>query len=176
MKSFLDAELQAIGYWSDPNILAKRPDLGPNDSYVRFLARQHEAEARSGQLFLPDPNRIIEALGLCSYDQRVLSYLDGGIEVAAYLGFSTCRCCAIADDEMGSRDLTDGTWVWPDGLSHYLRVHRLPLPDPFLRTMNQNSHAVPILQQRKRKGAWPPDYDFTFWHAWAAEVYSRGRA
>ena len=176
MKSSAGPKLQAIGYWDEASILAKRPDLGPDDAFVRFLARPHEAEARSGQPLLPHPNRLIEVLGHCSYDQRVLAYVDGGIEVAVCMGYSTCRCCDIADEEMGSRDLTDGTWVWPEGLSHYLRVHKLPLPNAFLQTMHENCHAVPILQQRERQGGWTTDYDFTFWHTWTAAVYTRIRS
>jgi hypothetical protein len=33
---------------------------------------------------------------------------------------------------MGCRDLTDGTWVWPEGLTHYVRVHHVALPASFL--------------------------------------------
>jgi hypothetical protein len=34
---------------------------------------------------------------------------------------------------MGSCDFTDGVWVWPEGLSHYLRIHSVRLPEEFIR-------------------------------------------
>ena len=33
---------------------------------------------------------------------------------------------------MGSRDLTDGVWVWPEGLAHYVRDHGVVLPTSFI--------------------------------------------
>lgn len=33
---------------------------------------------------------------------------------------------------MGSRELTDGEWVWPEGLSHYVREHGVGLPEQFI--------------------------------------------
>jgi hypothetical protein len=33
----------------------------------------------------------------------------------------------VPDSEMGSFDLTDGLWLWPEGLAHYVEAHGLPL-------------------------------------------------
>ena len=61
---------------------------------------------------------------------------------------------------MGSWDLTDGTWVWPQGLSHYVEVHGVVLPEEFV------SHVLsgPVLVK--------PDpshtYDFDYWTNWSS--------
>jgi hypothetical protein len=36
---------------------------------------------------------------------------------------------------MGGRDLTDGVWMWPEGLAHYVERHAVRLPDEFVATM-----------------------------------------
>lgn len=61
----------------------------------------------------------------------VAAYLDQGIVFKRCRGKSWCRFgCRHLD--MGNKDLTDGTWVWPEGLGHYIRVHGVTLPDQFL--------------------------------------------
>jgi len=55
--------------------------------------------------------------------------------VAAYLqrarvpwvqaGFSTCRICGKPN---GCAELTDGTYLWPEGLAHYVEDHAVRLP------------------------------------------------
>lgn len=59
-----------------------------------------------------------------SWDQRervtVLNHMQHGKEHAAYKGWSTCRVCG---KQVGSRDFTDGTYVWPEGFAHYITVH-----------------------------------------------------
>jgi len=65
---------------------------------------------------------------------------------------------------MGSRELTDGEWIWPEGLAHYVEHHDVILPDAFV------DHC--------RSRAWRPatcdipsayEIDDNFWREWAAE-------
>ena len=61
---------------------------------------------------------------------------------------------------MGSWDLTDGTWVWPQGLSHYVEVHGVVLPEEFV------SH---VLSGPAPMKADPPHtYDFDYWTSWSS--------
>lgn len=79
-----------------------------------------------------------------SYDVRwddrerllVARYLDCGQEHAAYKGWSTCRICGKGN---GSRDLTDGMYLWPEGFSHYVRDHKVKPPQDFIDRVKQNS-------------------------------------
>lgn len=41
-------------------------------------------------------------------------------------GHSTCRICGVPN---GSAELTNGVYVWPEGLGHYVREHSVRLPD-----------------------------------------------
>jgi hypothetical protein len=51
--------------------------------------------------------------------------LDAGVEYVWCMGFSVCRICGRQN---GCSQRTDGRFVWPDGLSHYVREHGLSLP------------------------------------------------
>jgi hypothetical protein len=101
---------------------------------------------------------------------RLGDYLAAGITHEQYLGFSWCRFgCGISPTLMGSRDLTDGAWVWPEGLSHYVREHAIVLPEEFIAHALANTtprlSVVPggdfNSQPRERM-------DDLFWHHWCA--------
>ena len=61
--------------------------------------------------------------------EAVAQYLDDCPFGEHCMGFSWCRICG---KELGCSNRTDGEWVWPDQLSHYLRVHKVRLPDDFV--------------------------------------------
>lgn len=166
--------LRAVGYWSKPSPLVTRPDLGPDDPYVRYLEARHDEEARSGQPFLADPRRIIDVLGCCYYPEQVVRYLEAGHTASSYLGYSICRCCGATGAALGSRDLTDGIWVWPEGLTHYLRAHGLSLPPGLLDTMARHDYTVPAFAHGGGDAV-PQAYDYSDWCSWAASVYARRR-
>src|SRR5262245_22351958 len=96
--------LKAVGYWRDRG------------------ARQ-----------LPRPQWLVRQ-GWHAEDQgRMAAYLHSGLTFADWLGFSFCRFgCGIDCRRMGSSDLTDGEWVWPAGLAHYVEAHAVILPEPFV--------------------------------------------
>jgi hypothetical protein len=115
----------------------------------------------------PAPQELVGALP----EERRLSlahYLESGATFGQYLGYSWCRfVCGAAesvaaqmDTRLGTRDLTDGTWVWPEGLAHYVREHGVVLPEEFM------AHAA--------SGTLPttPDptepVDSAFWKSWCA--------
>jgi hypothetical protein len=51
-------------------------------------------------------------------------------EHEAYMGWSECRICGCIN---GSRDLTDGVYLWPEGFSHYVRVHNIKPSERFIK-------------------------------------------
>jgi hypothetical protein len=57
-------------------------------------------------------------------------YLQNGLVARAWMGYSPCRLCDSAQN--GNLDLTDGTYVWPEGLAHYVLDHDVRLPDEFV--------------------------------------------
>jgi hypothetical protein len=80
-----------------------------------------------------DPRLLVDPAWAGNDRARLVEYLSNGVEWCAYLGFSFCRFqCGIPNDQMGSTTLTDGSWLWPEGLPHYVASHGIALPDAFL--------------------------------------------
>lgn len=77
----------------------------------------------------PDPGRFID-LGW-DLDERefVGRYLSRGLVARSYMGYSPCRFCGKNN---GALELSDGVYVWPEGLSHYLFDHGVRLPQKFV--------------------------------------------
>jgi hypothetical protein len=97
---------------------------------------------------------------------RVADHLDRGQVWAEYRGISWCRFLCNYPS-MGSRELTDGYWVWPEGLSHYVRDHAVTLPPEFVRHIE--SRPVPIPEEQWDMSV--PDEEF--WKAWSRRNTSR---
>lgn len=64
---------------------------------------------------------------------RVVGHLKAGREHESWRGWSACRLCGKPNN--GSRCLTDGTWVWPEGLAHYVDEHDVGLPAEFVASV-----------------------------------------
>jgi len=103
----------------------------------------------------------------------VLAYLRTGHACRRYLGYDDCRFPGCTDgDRIGSKEFTDGEWVWPEGLGHYVERHSIILPGEFCAKMRQSGWAVPppnpqfALQLRYHAF----DYDRSFWIDWSLKV------
>ena len=82
---------------------------------------------------LPDPRERVDHSWPLHERVRVASYLRRGRVVAAYLGYSHCRFdCGVPVTMMGTRDLGDDRYIWPEGLHHYVEAHAVRLPAEFL--------------------------------------------
>ncbi len=77
----------------------------------------------------PDPTAFVDASWDADERALVVAYLRGGMTAASMWGSSACRLCG---EQNGSRELTDGTYLWPDGLAHYLEAHDIRLPAAFV--------------------------------------------
>jgi hypothetical protein len=76
----------------------------------------------------PDPKELVDQDIDVRERQEVAGYLDRGIVHEVYRGWSYCRFC---DDQNGCADLSDGVYLWPEGLGHYIRAHDVWLPGQF---------------------------------------------
>ena len=78
---------------------------------------------------LPDPRDLVDE----TWDERerslVAAYLEEGFRPWACAGYSHCRFCGKAN---GCAEVTDGVYLWPEGLAHYVREHSVRLPDDVL--------------------------------------------
>jgi hypothetical protein len=149
--------LREVGYWIDETVRNYNPESREENKHL---------------LELPDPRLLREALGARPLPPQALQYLRSGRELNALLGFSYCRFqCGISDEQMGCRDLTDGVWIWPEGLVHYAEVHQVALPDEFLETMAQNSWQVPQLDDLAE--LCNANCDSSFWKLWYEKQSTR---
>src|SRR5262245_58166622 len=115
--------LRAIGYWRELPMV----ELGRESWHA-------------------DPLIILEALGPRAPEPELLSYLRGGHVFEVWRGYSWCLIrCGLSDPDLGYRDFTDGLWVWPEGLVHYVEAHELALPAEFLATATTHQGRVPPL-------------------------------
>jgi hypothetical protein len=59
----------------------------------------------------------------------VSQYLAGGTMARVAMGHSACRFCGMRN---GYAEYTDGTYIWPSGLGHYVDEHQVRLPREFV--------------------------------------------
>ncbi len=110
---------------------------------------------------LPDAAQLVDE----SWDEEerslVAAYLDQGQLIRQYMGVSRCRLCGCSN---GNAELTDGSYVWPGGLAHYVTEHAVRLPAEFVsrarRRLDDLEQAAP---------------DFTWWNANANANVNAGR-
>jgi hypothetical protein len=89
----------------------------------------------------------------------VCNYLENGALFETYRGHDCCRfLCGTPCEEMGNCEFTDGEWVWPYGLVHYVRHHSVVLPSEFVATATSGGD---------RKTFVKGDATLDFWIAWA---------
>lgn len=59
----------------------------------------------------------------------IIAYLQNGESKFRWRGCSWCRFCECRN---GSQCLTDGTYIWPQGFTHYLIEHGVKPPQEFI--------------------------------------------
>lgn len=66
-------------------------------------------------------------------------YLRRGLLARAWMGYSTCRLCG---QNNGALDFTDGVYLWPEGLAHYVLDHGVRLPHDFVEHVRRRGEAM----------------------------------
>lgn len=110
------------------------------------------------------PAEFLDSDGSLEERQKLATYLNAGVAIQWYKGYSYCRFeCGIDDAEMGCADLSDGVWVWPEGLSHYVSTHGIRLPASFVDHARASHYRIepgavaePLTEV----------YDYQFWIDW----------
>src|ERR1700712_5643892 len=94
--------------------------------------------------------------------EKIATFLESGKFFASYLGSSWCRFGCPGNN--GSAEFTDGVWLWPGGLAHYVRHHSVGLPTDFV------NHATSV-ESPESAFRWPPALvqraDDSYWIGWA---------
>lgn len=107
---------------------------------------------------LPLPQELVGDLSAGIRD-AVCKYLCHGELYETYRGQSWCRFhCGFDRLEMGCREYTDGEWIWPEGLVHYVNTHGILLPEEFIACATSTRHSQP---DNDRSAS------LEFWISWA---------
>ncbi len=121
--------LTLIGYWRPEDGSRAQyeesmtdPDLPPD--IQRQLLDMVEREYR-----LPIAGDFVDHNWSPEERQAVGDHLARGLTLQQYRGLSRCRLCG---QHNGSKELTDRTYYWPEGLSHYVLAHHVRLPQEFV--------------------------------------------
>jgi hypothetical protein len=115
----------------------------------------------------PQPEWLVQPGWHTQELAKIITYLRSERIYMSYLGYSYCRFSDCRDECRecnGDCDLTDGVWVWPEGLAHYIEKHSVILPEEFVSTMRSNDWRISQqIDMSKVKTGW----DTTFWIKWA---------
>ncbi len=79
---------------------------------------------------LPDPRDWVDPEWDEEERGETGAYFSTGTLFRAFAGLSPCRICG---KQNGSVEYTDGSYVWPEGLAHYIDEHQVRLPEPLVR-------------------------------------------
>ena len=140
-------------------IMFENKKSNPNYTYVGFWSTWQDESKFIRPQFLVDENWERENR------QKIIDYLKSGSSCAQYLGWSWCRICK---EENGYTDFTDGKWIWPEGLAHYIEEHNVRLPDKFVNHMRSKGFTIDSFDE---VGVYNGGY--TFWNNWCKKQKER---
>lgn len=90
----------------------------------------------------PDPRDLIDHNWDAATREAVVAYLRAGRVPWTQMGFSLCRIC---NKPNGCSELTDGTFLWPEGLAHYVADHGVRLPEEFVANVLNARDSRPLI-------------------------------
>jgi hypothetical protein len=73
----------------------------------------------------PDPAALVDTEWDETERDLVALYLSSAFVPWAGMGYSKCRICGQPN---GAAEFSDGVYVWPEGLAHYVADHSVRLP------------------------------------------------
>ena len=100
---------------------------------------------------LPDVRRFVQPDW--PHKEQVVTYLRNAPKVISYRGLSMCRICKKMN---GSIEQSDGVYLWPGGLAHYIEDHDVVLPDEFVTHVLAGNGYLPMT-------GISPKGDLTWW-------------
>ena len=164
--------------WGFPRKLAPRHGNAHVLSLIGYW--EDEAALPDQRRGWPHPRDLVDSSLDDATCRAVVTHLRNGTAFRAFMGMSRCRLCA---KNLGSQELSDGLFAWPEGLDHYVEEHQVRLPEAFVQTCVAPSHHVPGWLKHVNPEVWvqvdhetaahpgPPSLyvvDETPWLDWAA--------
>lgn len=109
---------------------------------MRALGLFRELEPQRPSVFMKSiADAVREHPG--QHDHEVAAYLDSGVPLIDIMEATTDVIGGDASIGGGSSILTDGTWVWRQDLSFYVRKYHVELEGEFLEHAMRLNFAVP---------------------------------
>lgn len=135
-------------------ILAHHPKYGDfakwfleHPSYARYKDAMEYVSRRAigywwspSEPDLPDPAAFVDESWAEIERKAVADAIDSAPTQMNYLGSSTCRICGQSN---GNGEKSDGTYIWPEGFSHYVRDHSIRPPQQFVSHLLGNRTSEP---------------------------------
>lgn len=114
------------------------------------------------------PRYLVDPKWEISRRDAIVDYLKSGMKIQCYLGYSHCRMdSSIPDKIMGDSELTDGVYVWPEGLPLYVEKFSIRLPDEFVEHASSLNFQIPAnLDQEELQRR---EINSDFWERWCRE-------
>lgn len=117
----------------------------------RYLRRPPRPLKRVGywwspeEPLLPHPRDYVDLSWDEGERQDVVAYLQSAYYLYGWMGFSWCRFGC--PEGIGAWDMTDGTWLFPEGLAHYVAKHAVKPRPEFLEHIRQAGFRMPELPE-----------------------------
>ncbi|WP_438027423.1 hypothetical protein [Sorangium sp. So ce233] len=110
----------------------------------------------------PDPAWFVDENWASSERTRVLAYLRDGVILWVAGGHSWCRF-RCGTHACGSAELSDGRFLWPEGLAHYVEGHGVRLPDEFVERALAGTPLVDFSDMARTLGPGDVSVDASWW-------------
>ena len=109
----------------------------------------------------PPPHELVGEYDR-TIQQKIVDRLNNGHVLHVYRGFATCLFRCNYSEAYTKR--TDGHWVWPCDLAHYVETHSVLVPPEFI------ADAVAATPLPEFNGEWrSQDDDTEYWRDWCNE-------
>jgi hypothetical protein len=157
-----------------PTDLWKDEDIIPKESPRADVARAPDRpDPHAGQLIevgywttgwdpdRPNPGSFVDPDWSHEERQEVLGHLRAGIALPWEQG--PVEFCSFCGSVLVVQELTDGTYVWPTGLIHYVDAHAIRLPGLFVLHVKRS----PALEVSRQAGSFVEGQrrDSEWWNA-----------
>lgn len=106
---------------------------------------------------LPDRYEIIGVPEFIQSDElslnlrkKIADYLESGEILFSFLEILTCKFgCPVNHPVIYNRSLTDGVWVWPYEMIHFISQHSVDLPEEFVAHIENNAFVISMSSEIK---------------------------
>jgi hypothetical protein len=154
--------LLLIGCWSDDIAAGKRAFAGVGRRKAEPEGDQVAGEASDEANPFIHPRLLVDPTWAQEDRSRVVQYLASAQAVAWAGGPSYCR---FGCGGLGHTEQSDGLWIWPDGLAHYVEHHDIRLPDEFLNHVRNQGYRPEPPEEMPIQGLCRSE---NFWRSWCA--------